>query len=205
MDPITSQGSNYRVVWDGTYFNKVAQMVCGSNNSNCNWSNITPVSINIAQLQWSELNFWSQSLGGQVRVPLDGPTFVTHCTFTSGSPGQPGYTDCSGNPPTDATKVIFFKEDIVYPGDTIPSSLVCYDNCLQAGANGIDPTASTYTSWDPNTGQSIEHTYTFNAGTMLLTDSTGSYSVVHHPQTPCSGGICRRLVDPYPNLNTACM
>jgi hypothetical protein len=151
-------GTNYRVVWKGSNFEKIAQMPSNCSD-NCTWTDITTIptpTINFSQVQWSELNFWSQSLGGQVRVPL------SSCTFTA------GYSSCSA--PDDTTSISFYQEDIVYPTDAVPSSFLCYDNCPQAVASGISTTNPTYSTWDPSTGQSIAHTYSFSTGSMLLMD-----------------------------------
>ncbi len=171
----TGSFTNYRVVWDGVnnVFKKIAQMPqdCGNN---CTWADITTVptpTINFSQLQWSELNFWSQSLGGQVRVPLPLCTYVTSTT-------GPGYTQCSA--PSNTTPVVFYQEDIVYPTDTIPASFACYDQCPQATSTaGIDVQNGNfvfYNTWNTQTGQSQPHTYTFDKTTMLLMD--GVYSAV---------------------------
>lgn len=166
-----SGGTQYRVVWDGTNFNKVAQMPSNCSN-NCTWQTIvtspTPT-INVGQLPWSDLNFWAQSLGGQVRVTLPG------CSWQDpdGAGGNPGYTACGA--PTNATAVIFYKEDIVYPTDTIPATLRCYDNnCLQAGANGIDPNNPFFQAWDPQTGTNTPKDYAFATTTMLLMDGANA-------------------------------
>ncbi len=176
QNPGSPSGTNFRVVWDGMNFNKIAQMPqdCGNN---CTWSDITTVptpTINFSQLQWSELNFYSQSLGGQVRVPLG--TIASPCTYVTTSTS--GYTSCSA--PTNASNIIFYQEDIVYPTDAIPASFACYDNCPQATSmSGIDVLNGNfvfYNTWDMQTGQSQPHTYTFDKAAMLLKD--GIYSVV---------------------------
>jgi hypothetical protein len=159
-------GTNYRVVWDGTDFNKVAQMPSNCTD-NCTWTDITTVptpTINFSQLTWSELNFWSQALGGQVRVPLTG------CTYNT------GLTSCPA--PTDGSPVVFYQEDIVYPTDTVPSTLVCFENCPQStSVSGINPATMQYhLTWDMATGQSISVPYTFNTSNMILMD--GSYPMI---------------------------
>ncbi len=169
-------GSQFRVVWDPVtlQFNKVAEMLCNG-NTNCTWSNLqSPLAIDIAHLPWGELNFWSQSLGGQVRVPLS--TQATPCTYVSSTTG-PGYTDCSAYPPSNATPIVFYKEDIVYPNDAgVPGSLACYDNCLKATSNGVDPLDpfAAPGAWDPATGQQVSKSYAFDAATLDLKDGQNS-------------------------------
>lgn len=176
-DSVTQTGTQFRVVWNGTVFNKVAQMP--NCTGNCTWQNMTETPIDIAHLQWNELNFWSQSLGGQTRVKLGSAS--TPCTFVSSTTG-PGWTDCSATPPVNTTPVVFYKEDLVYPGDAaVPASLMCYDNCPQvSSAAGIDIDSNGnyayYPSWNPQTGQSQSHTYTYDSNSMSLKD--GAYSVI---------------------------
>jgi hypothetical protein len=131
-----STNTNYQVSWDGIDFVKTAYMP-QCNNGNCMWKDIlTKETISFGNLQMGELNLWSQSLGGQVRVPLTGcnQTFPNNCQ--PGSFCQPK-TTCT--PPTDALNIVFFAEDLVYPSDTIPATLECYDNCPNAPtAAGVD-------------------------------------------------------------------
>jgi hypothetical protein len=129
-----------------------------------------------------------------VRVPLG--SAASPCTYV---PGTPGYTDCSNNLPTNDTPVIFYAEDIVYPGDsTVPASFSCFDNCPNATAAGID-TANPFLPFN----QSTPHTYTFDANAMLL--KYNEYAAVQ--TAPINGqnwGIMSgALFDPNtPNLNT---
>lgn len=165
-------GTNYQVVWDGSDFLKTDAMPqnCGGN---CTWSKLAaPEPIDLSRLNWSNLNFWSQSLGGNAQVQLG--TQASPCMYVVVE-GGPGYTDCSSVPPTDATEVVFYKEDLVYPGDSsVPATLACYDNCLKAGASGVDPNNQFYNTWDPNTGMNSQVTYSFNAASLLLMDGVNS-------------------------------
>lgn len=163
---------NYQVVWNGATFNKTAQMPQCTGNTPCNWENLTtPLPIDTDTLQWGELNFWSQSLGGQVRVPL------MNCVQTFPQCSGPGIcppptTKC--DTPANATNIIFFAEDIVYPTDTIPASFACYDNCPQVGADG-----EAYTSMMSSGPSNTATTYTFNSSTMLLmTTETSTVPVI---------------------------
>lgn len=181
--------TNYQVVWDGTNFNKTAQMPQCSNNSPCNWLNITPTPINVTALQWGELNFWSQSLGGQVRVPL------TNCVQTfpqcGAGPCPPPTTTCAA--PTNATSIIFFAEDLVYPTDTVPASFACYDNCPQIDGNG-QAYVNNMMSGPSNTPTN----YTFDQTSMLL-KLNGSSVIMSQATTSNSFGIASgALFDPTP-------
>ncbi len=188
-------GTNYQVVWDGTnqVFNKIAEMPqnCGNN---CQWQTLpTAVALDTNNLSWGELNFWSQSLSGQLRVPLN------NCTQNAPVGMNPPTTRCDA--PTNATNIVFFAEDLVYPTDTIPGSLACYDNCPQVDTNG-EAYISMMSSGPSNTAT----IYTFNPSTMLLmTTGTATVPVVMSVATSTNqyGVMSGALVDPNtPNLST---
>ena len=176
-------GTNYQVVWDDVNLNfkKTSYMPqnCGNN---CMWQDIATVptpTIDISHLQWNQLNFWSQSLSGQVMVTLGTPS--TPCSYvTSTLPMTPGYTDCSTQPPSNATPAIVYVEDLVYPGDaSVPSPLACFDNCPKASTSGIDPNdpfVSTMMS-GPTQTASI---YTFTASGVLK-------DMANHPEVWSTG------------------
>jgi len=148
-------GTSARVKWTGSQFVKFAQM----NQQTYFWENITESPLDLSALTFGELNFWSQSLGGQVRVKLA-------CTWNEGS------FSCSA--PTDNSQVIFFKEDVVFPGDTVPASLRCYDNCPKytLATGGVKPADPTYSpDYNPSDGtDSHDYTFSSSAGDMVLKD-----------------------------------
>lgn len=132
------------------------------------WTDLTtPIAIETLALPWNNLSLYSQSLGGQVNIQMSGCTPVDQF-----NPGL-GFT-CAA--PTGDTQVVFFKESAVYPTDTAPATLACYDNCPKAGSTGIDGTSQqtmTYAmSFDPTANN--RHDYTFSD--MLLMD--GNYSAI---------------------------
>lgn len=137
--------SQYRVIWDGTKLVKTAQ-AANTMDGPPVWSEINPLSpsanFDVTNLQWGELNFWSQALGGQVRIPLSGCVRL-----------DSGATSC--NAPTADTALVYYVEDIVYPGDTVPATLACFDNCPEISAGNVSGgayglmTAMEYT-FDPN-------------------------------------------------------
>lgn len=149
QDPSTCTQTGYRVKWNGTAFVIFQQMNITTNM----WEN-TPseTPINLSTLGWGELNFWSQSLGGQVRVKL----------IVSGT-----WPDVTYNYPDPSLQsVIFYKEDVVYPGDTIAAGLRCYENCPQ-----YDATSGVISSgWGANPNDPVAYDYTFSD--MLLKDSS---------------------------------
>ena len=184
--------SNYQVVWNGTdqKFYETASMPssCGSN---CQWQTLaTPVALDLSTLQWGELNFWSQSLSGQVRVPLSNcvQTFPT-CSF---GPCPPPTTTCTA--PANTTNVIFFAEDIVYPTDTVPASFACYDNCPKVDANG-----EAYTDMMSSGPSNTATTYTFDAANMVLNDFNGKPVLMTKATTTNSWGVMSgAMFDPTP-------
>jgi len=153
-----SEGGGFRVKWDGSDFVQFAEQ----NSETHMWEDIDEEPLDLTALPWGDLNFYSQSLGGQVRIKLEG------CTWAEGT------FDCSDPGPSDETDVIYFKEDVVFPGDTVPSAFMCYDNCpkYDEGAGGILPADPSYSNeFNPEVDSS--HTYSFDssADDMVLKES----------------------------------
>ena len=167
MEGMYPNQQQYEVVWDGTQFNKVKKMVQGSTGPT--FQDMTPTPISMSSLQMNNLYFWSQSLGGQVIVKLGG------CSYTPGQQmGMPGTFACTA--PTNATAVVFFSEDMVYPNDTIPATLACANNCPAGSA--ID-TTNPYTNPEigfknqpPATAIQSATTYSFDSANMVLKEGT---------------------------------
>jgi len=188
-------GTQYQVVWDDTnqVFAKVAEMPQNCNN-NCTWAQITSnptPTIDVSHLPQGNLNFWSDSLGGQAYVTLGG------CLYTAPSGTVPGYTSCTL--PDSSTQVVFYKEDLVYPGDsTVPGNLACYDQCLKSSASGINPADPYYSNM--MSGQTTTTSYTFDATNLVLMD--GIHSVVSTTtgtyQQYQWGFMSGALIDPTP-------
>ncbi len=179
--------SNYQVVWDGTdqMFYKTASMPSNC-SGNCQWQNLaSPEVFDLSTLQWGELNFYSQSLGGQVRVPL------VNCmqTFPTGSIPSPPTTTCDA--PVNNTNIIFFAEDLVYPTDTIPASFACYDNCPQVDGNG-----QAYISMMMSGPSNTATNYTFNPTSMLLQLNGSSVIMSQASSTNAYGVMSGALFDP---------
>lgn len=154
-----NSGTEFRIEWNGTYFMKTGTM----NRTTWLWEDLTPqVALDLGALNMTELNMWSQSLGGNVQVKLEG------CTWNSGS------FSCSAN---GSTPVIFYLENLVYPTDTIPSTLVCLDNCPDPAAMA---TSNAYFDTNAYQNQNVAPTdpslqyksYTFDTTTMLLKSGT---------------------------------
>jgi len=175
-DPQNSQQMlNYRVIWNGTKLQKIAVAPQNTNGGAPVWTDLTkdgsgnaltPQYVETDQLQFGELNFWSQALGGQVRIKL------ANCQFVQGT----GKTSCDA--PVAATPVVFYTEDIVYPGDSvIAKTLTCFDNCPKSiAAEGMtyDSTTGMPSTYPPNYSPGFTgHTYNMDQTAMVLMD--GSY------------------------------
>ena len=139
-------GSQFRVVWTGTEFQKNAQL----NQSDWTWQNITPVALTIDTNTYS-LHFWSESLGGD---------------------GQVTVRDGSGAlVVSDASLFVFHSHEQVAPTDVVPAAFVCFDNCPNvtnlATANPFDSFGQQNVTPDLANHSS----YSFDSTTMLLKDA----------------------------------
>lgn len=115
-----------RVIWDGSQLLKVATALQSQDGPPA-WTEASEP-VDTSSLPWGELNYYSQALGGQVRIMLDG------CTQQSGGSGPPSVS-CAA--PGSATRVAYYVESVVYPGDPVPSQLACFDNCPQASSGDV--------------------------------------------------------------------
>jgi len=98
---------------------------------------------------------WSQSLGGEVFIPLHGVGDTVD---------------------SDAIDVIFRVQDLVYPAD-MPATLYCLRECPTAasiasyfapGSNAMSPfVASTFNQWEPvGAGSAVAYTMDFSAAVL---------------------------------------
>jgi hypothetical protein len=136
-NPNSGDSTEYRTIWNGTTFSHVGML----NTSTWMWEDITPQDMDLSSLDWTDLHFWSQSLGGSVQIQLEDGT--DRC-----SQNQDGSFDCSGAIDTAAeianTPVIFYSENLVYPGDTVPSTLSCLENCPNPATINNSTSADDY-------------------------------------------------------------
>jgi hypothetical protein len=160
-----TSGTDSRIEWNGTSFMKTGTM----NHTTWLWEDLSPqVALDLTALNMTELNMWSQSLGGNVQVQLES------CAWNN----MTGKFSCSA----DAnTAIIFYLENVVYPTDTIPSTLACMDNCPDpAVINGANPFFDTASYQNQNVAPddpSLQFkSYTFDTASMLL--ESGGTSVV---------------------------
>lgn len=181
------QGTQYRVVWNAIdrTFDKIATMPQNC-TGNCMWTDLASgQTISFGNLQWGELNFWSQSLGGEVRVPLTGcqQTFPADCVPGPFTYCQPT-TACAQ--PLNTLEIVFFAQDLVYPTDTtVPAALACYDNCPAVDS----ATGEAYQAMNSGPSSTIATTYSFDSNTMVLKDNASLPVVMTVPTTMNTWGI----------------
>ncbi len=159
FDSQSGQDVEYKVVWDGTQFTKVAVL----DMNNWTWTSLNPpVVMDLSSVEMTELNFWSEALGGSVQVKLD------NC--------QDNYNGTFSCQASDASQVITFIEELVYPGDNVPSQLYCFENCpdvtLLSSGNEFPYQNYGYQNVPPASAQKA--IYTFDGTQMVLKDDSGN-------------------------------
>ena len=180
-----TENKNYRVKWDGTDFVKVQWLDQSGNNPI--WKNLVPTEIySLSALQWDMLNFYSQSLGGNVQIKL------SSCT-PQGTPPSMTFS-CSAD---DSLPVVFYAESAVFPGDTIPTNLACFGNCPDlTKINSNDP--MPYDDYGmPQVSPPTQYaSYSFDSANMVLT--SGTIPVVTTSSVYQFGIMSGPLFDPTP-------
>jgi hypothetical protein len=136
------------------------------------WTDKSPATVidNTYVLPFSNLGLYSQALGGQLNIQLQ------NCVpLDVNNPGA-GF---SCDTPTAAVPVVFYKENMVSPSDSVPATLTCYENCpTAASAAGMDATSQQTMTYSQEFNPAVDghHDYTF--ADMMLTDSGTSFDVV---------------------------
>ncbi|MEK6779304.1 MAG: hypothetical protein AABY80_06495, partial [Candidatus Deferrimicrobiota bacterium] len=153
--------NQYRVVWNGTAFKKVATM----NKTNWTWADLSPqVDMNLNALKFPELYFWSQALGGSVQVKLEVAGYDNNSTM---DPSDDTFSCVA----TGTTPVVTYQEVTVNPGDTIPASLACFENCPDAAAIGTSNPFKIVSSFQQAAPtDAVPAAYTFSPDNMVLLD-----------------------------------
>lgn len=175
----------YRLSWDG---NQLAILASAEMSQMQNgppvWTDQAPPTVIDSNkiLPFSNLGLYSQALGGQLNIQMD------NCTLD-----QPGYPNLGVKcaTPTGATSIVFYKESTVYPTDTVPATLACYDNCPQAdssGMNGSGQNMMTYQTYN------TRHDYAFTD--MLLMDGINPVVLATTPPGQSWGFNSGALFDP---------
>jgi hypothetical protein len=182
----TTQPSTYRVTWDGSHFVKDGVMVQGNNGQS--WQDLTPSNINLAGLNTSGLNFYSDSLGGDLQIQLP-------CAMNAAPQGQTPQTfACTA---TDTSSVILYARAVVVPGDSVPATLACTNNCPDLVKVGLkNPFPYTEVGFKPTApNASLLFNYTFNAATLTLAQG-GAPVTTADAQTYPNGLQSGPLFDP---------
>ncbi len=141
----------YRVEWDGTSLKKTAIL----DETNWNWQELSSTEdVSFDTDNDFSFHFWSEALGGSGSFALKDNTG-------------------SYQAPDASTDVIFHLQDVVYPTDTIPSTLLCFQNCPDP-TQLTDPSADSLTLTDKNwwidatPDSSYYYEYTFDSASMVL-------------------------------------
>ena len=152
--PAGAQGEagSYRAAWNGTTF--VIDAIMG----NQGWSFLpSPFTFDVSTIGQPEIQFWSESLSGSVRLRLD---------CTGGGPDT-GFT-CSG--PSGSAEAVYYREEPVFPGDPVPAAFACMEGCLDSS---LLSTGNPFRS-DPLSFQNVPPTealyisYPFDSTSMVL-------------------------------------
>jgi hypothetical protein len=136
--------AQYVMNWDESSqkFIVTGEIQCGQNGCQTGPLSNNQASVSVDPSFWSGMGLqgWSQSLGG-------GDLFIALN---------------AGGTPLDTTAVVYHSQDLVYPGDTVPTPLYCVNNCpsaasiqayfQQSGSSVTSPyLASTYNNFQPAT------------------------------------------------------
>jgi len=155
-----SDNNEYRIEWNGTSFLKTAVM----NRTTWLWEDISPQeTLDLTALNQTELYLWSEAMGGSTQIKLDS------CSWDMGA----NRFSCSAS---DASVVIVYLENMVYPTDTVPSTFACFENCPDpASLTGADPFFDTSAMQNQNVppdDPSLQYvSYAFSASDMKLKSS----------------------------------
>jgi len=187
MHENTNPPANYRVTWDGTNFVKDAIMVQGDNGQS--WQEITAENISLAQMDRSGMNFYSNSLGGDVQIKLS-------CTMNPAPQGLSSQSFvCSAD---DATTVVLYARSVVMPGETVPATLACTNNCpdlsLVAQQSPFPYQQLGFVASAPDA--SLLFNYTFDPATLTLNTQSGAAVTTSDAQAYPNGLQTGPLFDP---------
>lgn len=158
-------GNSARAIWNPTTvrFEKVSTF----DSTTGMWTAVAAAPIDLTGMY--SIFFWSQSLGGNIRVDLTNPTTGAQLL------------------PTNSTVATTYSDDIIYPdqlgGDF---TLMCFRDCLDAGeldtlnnaniyyTNSRDGSLETEQAVNPTTNPAgiSARRYTFTKSTMMLSDNS---------------------------------
>ena len=154
-----------RVYWDGS--NLVFDAV--RDTTTYMWTDLTPDNLTLSSSNAPYgFHFYSQALGG------DGSILLTY--GTGGSWNVP-------NAPADNTSVVFNTREPIFPGDSAPSTLACYNRCPNPAtlASGTETTAYLRFSGVDNASATNAYMYSFDnttSGMVLKFDNNSTSTSV---------------------------
>ena len=154
-----------RVYWDGS--NLVFDAV--RDTTTYMWTDLTPDNLTLSSSNAPYgFHFYSQALGG------DGSILLTY--GTGGSWNVP-------NAPADNTSVVFNTREPIFPGDSAPSTLACYNRCPNPAtlASGTETTAYLRFSGLDNASAVNPYYYSFDnttSGMVLKFDNNSTSTSV---------------------------
>jgi hypothetical protein len=150
-----------RVYWDGTNF----KIDAVRNNQSGVWEDVTlaTLSIDSSTVPYG-FHFYSQALGGDGSIQLTYGSYPNHL-----NPGTPA----------DSTSVVFNTRASVFPGDSAPSKLACYERCPNPStiASGNSSTAYLNFEGTDNASATTAYIYAFDnttSGMVLKMDNNSS-------------------------------
>lgn len=185
-------GKEVLVEWNGTTFE-----VTAVRDDNWYWDDEgqgVGGTLDVSELYWPELYFWSEALGGSVRVTID------NCVEPDWNNNEYTY-NCSGKVTAANTTVTLYSEKEVLPGSAAAqaidgAALSCYNQCPDPA--NID----TYIDETNQTWGSQAYTYVFDANTMTLyKDSVADANSVEYPSDGQMWGVWTGAMVPTSQIN----
>jgi hypothetical protein len=114
------------------------------------------------------------------------------------SQNQDGTFNCSGKV-SDNSEVILYLEEVVYPGDTIPSQLYCLEQCPDPSSlTGTNPYYNTEPYQDVSPSNATYQQYTFDTTNMVLQSGGTDVVLTTENSTYEWGIISGPLFEPTP-------
>ncbi len=191
QDCSASGCTEYVVEWNETTqkLNKIATV---NQDTHTREELATPEAVTFGNDDWS-FNGWSEALGGGVMIELRNNSTSSLITLANTTP------------------VIFHREEVVMPGDTVPASLICFENCLDPSKIDTDDPYFTKSAMDAGDDsftakdQSVASTklvadtnyiaYTFDTTNMVL-QYKGTAVQTSSASTSDSGVWTNYLIEP---------
>lgn len=139
----------YRLRWNGSAFAIDAQLKKDNGTQGEEemlWQQPDSETLDLTSFDHDELHLWSPEGGGNIRIKLS-------CT------GNYPSLSCSAS---NDSKVSFFRERLVYPGEAVPDTMVCLEQCPKPAVNGTQPwddTVQNYQDLAPQSATKVSYTF----------------------------------------------